>query len=684
MRKYIPILLIICMYCFPLYGQLPELPADTVILMQDVQVSGYAPASFRWETPVSVGVLRQQELRLHTPQYMVTVVNTVSGVRMEERSPGSYRLSIRGSLVRSPYGVRNVKVYYNGFSLTDAGGNTYLNALNVSELSGIEILKGPDGSLYGANSGGIVFLRTTSYQERLRLETYGGAYGLAGASFQFARKIGEHYLTFTQSYQRADGYRQNSRNHRYVAQLSDQWQYKPGKRLELYAFYSHLGYKTPGGLTEEQYKENPRQARPATANLPGSVEQKTGITQQMIFGGTRHYLQLSSAWQHTISVWAHHVDFVYPFITNYETRNENNIGMRSWFSFLKENNDWISSLEIGYEAQRLVTDAYNYDNHAGTKGDIQAYDNILNNQSFAFIRGKLVRANRLTLEGGISINFNRYHFRDTAQLKKKFTPVWMPHLTANYRLSNQVAIRLTTSKGYSPPTTAEVRPSDNQIYLNLQPEKGWNIETGLRIKSPGNRFSFEGSLFYYLLRDGIVSQTNESGNTFFVNSGKIRQTGIEIMASALIIRPTASNKWLQSLRWNSSYTYSHFIYDNYQTNNTNHSGNRVAGVPRTVWMNNLHAYFPWHIYLFIQHTYTSRIPLNDANSIFADNYHLLSFQAGIRINSTPFIPSRIYINGENLLNQRYSSGADINAVGARYFNPAPGIHFQVGVVWQLE
>ena len=42
------------------------------------------------------------------------------------------------------------------------------------------------------------------------------------------------------------------------------------------------------------------------------------------------------------------------------------------------------------------------------------------------------------------------------------------------------------SKGFSPPTLAEVRPSTNQFY-DLQPEYGWNIEGGLKgsaIKKP--------------------------------------------------------------------------------------------------------------------------------------------------------------------------------------------------------
>src|SRR5207245_1200850 len=112
---------------------------------------------------------------------LVSSMNTVPGVRMEERSPGSYRLSIRGSLLRSPFGVRDVKVYYDEIPLTDAGGNTYLNAIDVNSVQGIEILKGPDGSLFGANSGGVVLISPVNrYNDNnyLSAELNGGSYGL--------------------------------------------------------------------------------------------------------------------------------------------------------------------------------------------------------------------------------------------------------------------------------------------------------------------------------------------------------------------------------------------------------------------------------------------------------------------------------------------------------------------------
>ena len=73
---------------------------------------------------------------------LVPAMNTVAGVGMEERSPGSYRLSIRGSLLRSPFGVRNIKIYIDDVPLTDATGNTYLNLLDPNHLQSAEIIKG--------------------------------------------------------------------------------------------------------------------------------------------------------------------------------------------------------------------------------------------------------------------------------------------------------------------------------------------------------------------------------------------------------------------------------------------------------------------------------------------------------------------------------------------------------------
>ncbi|MDB5130941.1 MAG: TonB-dependent receptor, partial [Mucilaginibacter sp.] len=105
---------------------------DTIKQLQPVTVRGYLSEQPVLGVPASVSVINPQQLNLQPGNSFIPALNTVPGVRAEERSPGSYRLSIRGSLLRSPFGIRDVKIYYDEIPLTDAGGNTYLNAIDFN------------------------------------------------------------------------------------------------------------------------------------------------------------------------------------------------------------------------------------------------------------------------------------------------------------------------------------------------------------------------------------------------------------------------------------------------------------------------------------------------------------------------------------------------------------------------
>ena len=131
---------------------------DSVASMESIVVKGYESNAKRLLVPASISTIGKAELQQFSSYSILPAFNAVAGVRMEERSPGSYRLSIRGSLLRSPFGVRNVKVYMDDMIFTDAGGNAYLNLLDVNSIGGVEVIKGPGGSIYGAGTGGALLL----------------------------------------------------------------------------------------------------------------------------------------------------------------------------------------------------------------------------------------------------------------------------------------------------------------------------------------------------------------------------------------------------------------------------------------------------------------------------------------------------------------------------------------------
>src|SRR4030095_7351312 len=112
-------------------------------LLQEVIVQAYEQNRRLSAVPVAVGVITRAEWNRYSKMSIVPAMNSVPGVRMEERSPGSYRISFRGSTLRSPFGVRNVKVYLDGIPFTDPGGNTYMTQLAPFDMYSLELIKGP-------------------------------------------------------------------------------------------------------------------------------------------------------------------------------------------------------------------------------------------------------------------------------------------------------------------------------------------------------------------------------------------------------------------------------------------------------------------------------------------------------------------------------------------------------------
>src|SRR5262245_13773399 len=97
------------------------------VVLQEVVVRAYEQNRKLLDVGAAIGLTGQQQLNRFSNTNILPAVNMTPGVRMEERSPASYRLNIRGSSIRSPFGVRDVKIYFNEIPLTDPGGNTYLN-----------------------------------------------------------------------------------------------------------------------------------------------------------------------------------------------------------------------------------------------------------------------------------------------------------------------------------------------------------------------------------------------------------------------------------------------------------------------------------------------------------------------------------------------------------------------------
>lgn len=659
---------------------------DTTKKLKEVVIRPYFTAQPLLRSTGSIGLIDQTVLDRQAATSFVTTMNTVAGVRMEERSPGSYRLSIRGSLLRSPFGVRNVKVYIDDFPLTDAGGNTYFNALDVSAAQSIQVLKGPHGNIFGANSGGVILIQPQGSQPdstTLSLKLEGGSYGAFRENLNLSQQFSRYSLNISQSYQHSDGYREHSAMDRKYFQTFHKWDYTKKAVLKALVFYSDLHYNTPGGLTSDQFEQNPALSRPAGGGLKSAVEQNAGIYSKTIYGGISHDWQINENLKHVLAVFSTYTDFRNPFITNYEKRQEFTMGLRSYLEYERHSTDVNWKFNLGLESMQTHTNFNNYANSSGIQGALTVSDKLKAGSNFAFVHFSADLSAKWLLELSTSANLYGYGYKSVfpnviPEETNNFDLQIMPRAAVSYLIHKQLSVRASVSRGYAPPTLTEVRASDNLINVDLQPEHGWNYETGLKYQTLNNRLFIDITGFYYKLNKAIVRRLNDGGSDYFINSGGTTQLGLESTLTFSIV-PGNTTYLVRGLQLHTAYTLSHFKFDDFLDKTADYSGNNLTGVPNNILVSSIDVQLPNDFYFFLQHNFTSQIPLNDANTVYAKKYHLIQAKIGLqnlRIGHTPFT---VFLGADNLLNENYSLGNDLNATGGRYFNAAAKRNFYAGL-----
>ncbi|HWB26008.1 MAG TPA: TonB-dependent receptor [Chitinophagaceae bacterium] len=660
-------------------------PVDSTTL-QNVTVKAFESKTKWKDVPASVSVLNKKDLQRFDVSNMVAEFNAATGVRMEERSPGSYRLSVRGSLLRSPFGVRDIKIYLDDVPFTDATGNTYLNLIDPNHLQSVEIIKGPSSSIYGANTGGVVLLNSLNdignAKNKFDASLAGGSYGMFSEEAGWQTQHKKFFSSLQQSHMQSDGYRQQSAMRKDVIKWNGKAALSSKETLAFTAFYTDLYYQTPGGLTQVQLDTNPRLARPKAGSIPGAVTQHSSVRNKTAFGAVTLTSNFGSHFSNTTSFVLDHTSFTNPFITNYEERSEWNYNARTSFAYAYKAGNFALHAFAGGEMGYNVASVNDYGNRAGVKDTVQFKDLTHLSQYFVFAQVNINAGRRWVFQLGASNNTTHYWFNRLTDHSKQYPqqrnagPLVTPRFSALFQVSKTTSVYASASEGFSTPTLAEVRPSDGNYYPYLQPEYGWNYEAGIKGMAIKGALEFNASAYYLKLKQAIVSRTDSTGAQYFVNSGGAIEKGIEVWFKAHLVHNT--NHFVTSLDvWN-SLSYQPYHFATYISGTNNYTGNRLTGVPRTINVSGIDLSLVKKWYAGVILNNTSSLPVDDANSAFAKAYHLLQIKLGKYFDAGA-CKLNAYLGIDNVLNEVYSLGNDINAVGKRYFNPAPARNFFIGV-----
>ncbi len=249
-----------------------------------------------------------------------------------------------------------------------------------------------------------------------------------------------------------------------------------------------------------------------------------------------------------------------------------------------------------------------------------------------------------------------------------------------YRPAPSTSWYASYGRGFETPTLNELayRP-DGSAGLNtsLKPARSNNVEVGVKLL-PSTSLSATVALFGVRTEDDIVVLANVGGRSSFGNAAATERYGAE---ASLRWRPTTSLS-LQAALATIRATYSEPFAVCPAAPCTRPSvlvpaGNRLPGVPAET--------------LFIRADYRTRgldfgaewraqssLPVDDRNTDFAAGWGVvnLSVQRALAVGRWNL---RAFFRIDNVLDKRYVGSVIVNEGNGRFFEPAPGRSWAVGL-----
>jgi iron complex outermembrane receptor protein len=591
------------------------------------------------------------------------------------------RISIRGFGSRSNFGVRGLKILVDGVPQTLPDGQSQLTNVDFGDLERAEVLRGASSSLYGNASGGVISFETqraaaAQFAQRVRVQ--GGNGRRDGDGFYkwqswTSGRSGAASGTLSISQFKADGFRQHSAAE--TRQLNAGVDYAfSGTTLGTLrlGLADNPEAQNPGALTLAEYLANPDSA--AANNITRGADKD--VQQQQLSFGLKHFDPAGN--EYDVTLFGVLRDLSNPLAAppdinpgpaagTFITIDRAVGGLR--LSASRRLGSAASSPRVvaGADVQRLRDDRANFVSNAGVQTDqvfLDQREKVTELGPFAQLQWS--PREELLVSGGARYDWVRFsvadhYFGDGSDDSGNRTMSSVNgNVGASWSFGDRFVPYLNVATSFETPTTTELaNQPDGSGGFNpdLGPQRAVNYEVGAR-GQPARGVSYSVALFLGRIEDAIVQVGEIGGRAFFGNTGKTHNDGAEV---GLMLTP------ITGLTVSGAYTYARYRFASGQFD-----GNRLPGVPEHYWRLGLRTALPRGFFLDADHTLSSSLVADDANTIYVDAWGAGVTNARLgwqgQAGSLALSP---FLGVNNLWDRRYIGSVTLNGLGGRVFEPAP-------------
>lgn len=594
------------------------------------------------KVPISMSVFDEFSLEDKSIDTVADIAKYTPGLQIVTGAALKSAPSMRG--LYSNYTTRSsvAGLFVNGIPITRGTGFDE----TLLDIERVEVLKGPQGTLYGKNTevGAInVITKKPGNETQGKVKGTFGSDNKKELSFNASGPIVKDklYIGIAGKHYEKDGYIKNTntgkseddRKHNYG---KINLRYTPSDDLELSLISSKIKYED-GGTTFGSTKMNEREV---SSDFEAFNNSDVWMTSFNILYNINQNLSFTSITSHREHKEIKSDDFDY---TNNYSKRFHVVSNNNYKSFSQE-------LRVNYEEDniKLVTGLFydkadmNYDKD-NDKWQFSSISKTLQNvksDSLGVFSHLTYNLNeKLSILGGLRFDNDKQTFKDSTQTIEYDEDEISPKIGLTYDISKDMMSYLTISKGYRSGGFNIFAPTSD--LKTFDTETLYSYEIGFKGSILDNRISYDTAIYYMDIDDMQVNQFIDATTVVKTNAAKATSKGIE---ASLNFQANDTIKLFAGA------SYNDIKYDKYNNGKTDYSGKRTTYAPKYNF--NLGALYRTDngYYASADISGYGDMYLDSANKYKRDAYELVNTKVGYEQEDYD-----IYLYAKNLFDKTYDT-----------------------------
>jgi iron complex outermembrane receptor protein len=615
----------------------------------------------------------------------------VPGITAQNRNQMAQdpQISSRGFGARSSFGVRGIRVYVDGIPLSMPDGIGNPGSVDLGAMSSIEVMRGPFSAMYGNSSGGVIQMFTDKAPTTPEVsgDILFGSFNTRRESVQAAgTKNGVEYLVNYSDYN-SDGFRQQSANDKRQATAKLGIKIAEDTKLTMLTNWFDQFAQDPGGLVRTAVANDPSAFTSPKAAAQGALNNDTRVyrSNQQVGFNLEHKLNSKNTFN-LITYVGERENLQY-LSTGTTTGRASGISRNFYGTELKATNQGVlfdkpytltygiaasymkdARLDINTTNQVLGAtnrsenqDAQNFDQYAQGMWSIDPKWDL--HAGIRHTNLKLGIVDKKLSDGNSSGNL-------------KFDKT-IPVAGIIYKASPVINFYANIGKGFETPTLTEMTFTNPSTLagpnFSIKPSTSTNIEIGSKwLVSETTKINT--AIFQITTDNEIVTDRLQGSTGSFKNAGKTKRTGAEISGEMQL--QNNINLFL-------AYTLLDAKFDtSFTTGNSAslvNAGNYIPGTYKSqIYAEAAWKYQPLNFQTALEARYTSKTYVNDTNTDAVPDYTVYSVRGSFQQQQGNWKFTE-YARIDNIFDQSYIGSVRVNDANNRFFEPAPGRNWIMGV-----